>query len=149
MTGEIVYRPIGVIHTPYADKAPPQAVEDDDSGPFVLELHPRYEDGLRDLELFRYVYVIFHMDRVRGYDGTNLAHPPSLGGEAVGLFASRSPNRPNPIGIDIARILDISGRRVSTTGLSALDGTPLLDIKPYLSCDGKPDAGDGWRDRQR
>ena len=147
MTGEIVYSPIGLIRTPYADMAPSQGREDDDSGEFVLELYSRYEGALRDLECFRYIYVIFHMDRARGYDGTNLAHPPSLGGETVGLFASRSPNRPNTIGIDIARILDISGRMIFTTGLSALDGTPLLDIKPYFSSDAREDAGRGWKDR--
>jgi len=84
------------------------------------------------------------MDRVRGYDGSNLAHPPSHNGGTVGLFASRSPNRPNPIGIDIARVLRIEKNKVYTTGLSALDGTPLLDIKPYRDIDSKPDAGKGW-----
>ena len=148
MAGEIEYSSIGIIRTPYSDMAPTQGREDDDSGPFVLELKPCYEGALRDLECFRYIYVIFHIDRARGYDGSNLAHPPSLGGGTVGLFASRSPNRPNTIGIDIARILEIQGRRVFTTGLSALDGTPLLDIKPYLSRDAKTDAGQGWKDRE-
>ncbi len=140
----IAYHPIGIVRTPYRDTAPFQAIEDDDSGPFILELYPRYESALEDLECFRYVFVIFHMDRVRGYDGSNLAHPPSLNGGTVGLFASRSPNRPNPIGIDIARILKIEKNLVYTTGLSALDGTPLLDIKPYRNADSKPDAGKGW-----
>jgi tRNA-Thr(GGU) m(6)t(6)A37 methyltransferase TsaA len=147
VTGEIVYRPIGVIRTPYPDRAPSQAAEDHE-GEFWLEFHPGYEAALRDLECFRYIHVIFHMDRARGYDGTGLAHPPSLNGETVGLFASRSPNRPNTIGIDVARILSVEGCRIRTTGLSALDGTPLLDIKPYISSlDSRPDAGEGWRKR--
>jgi len=140
----IAYHPIGVVRTPYRDTAPFQAIEDDDSGQFILELLPRYESALEDLECFRYLIVIFHMDRVRGYDGSNVAHPPSLNGGTVGLFASRSPNRPNPIGIDIARIVKIEKNLVYTTGLSALDGTPLLDIKPYRNADSKPDAGKGW-----
>ncbi len=147
MSQEIVYRPIGVIRTSCMGVEPMQAGEDNGNGPFVLELLPEYEGALHDLECFRYIYVIFHMDRARGYDGTNLAHPPSLQGGTVGLFASRSPNRPNPIGIDIARILEIDGSRITTSRLSALDGTPLLDIKPYFDSDAKQDAGQGWKNR--
>ncbi len=141
---EIVYRAIGTIHTPYSDMAPFQAREDDTEGPFVLELLPQYETALEDLEYFRYVIVLFHMDRVRGYNGSNVAHPPSLKGGKVGLFASRSPNRPNPIGLDVARLLRIDGRKIYTSGLSVLDGTPLIDIKPYTKRDSKPDPGEGW-----
>ncbi|MCD4702593.1 MAG: tRNA (N6-threonylcarbamoyladenosine(37)-N6)-methyltransferase TrmO [Candidatus Aegiribacteria sp.] len=141
---KIVYRAIGTIHTPYSDMAPFQPRENDTEGPFVLELLPEYETALEDLECFRYVIVLFHMDRVRGYNGSNFAHPPSLGGGTVGLFASRSPNRPNPIGLDIARLLRIEGRSIYTSGLSALDGTPLIDIKPYTKRDSKPDPGEGW-----
>jgi len=141
---DILYRPIGVIHTPYAEMAPFQAREDDDSGEFCLELDRRYETGLQDLDRFRYIIVLFHIDRARGYNGSNMAHPPSLKGGTVGLFASRSPNRPNPIGLDVARLLEIRGNRIYTTGLSALDGTPLLDVKPYISLDSKTDPGEGW-----
>ena len=141
---EVIYRAIGTIHTPYSDMAPFQAREDDPEGPFVLELLPEYETALEDLEYFRYIIVLFHMDRVKGYNGSNVAHPPSLGGGTVGLFASRSPNRPNPIGLDVARILRIEGRRIYTSGLSVLDKTPLIDIKPYTKRDSKPDPGEGW-----
>ncbi|MCK5065523.1 MAG: tRNA (N6-threonylcarbamoyladenosine(37)-N6)-methyltransferase TrmO [Candidatus Fermentibacteraceae bacterium] len=141
---KIVYRAIGTIHTPYTDMAPFQAVEDDSEGPFILELLPEYETALKDLEHFKYVIVLFHMDRVKGYNGSNVAHPPSLRGGTVGLFASRSPNRPNPIGLDVARILRIEGNSIYTSGLSALDGTPLIDIKPYTRKDSKPDPGNGW-----
>ncbi len=145
---EIVYRPIGTIHTPYSDMAPFQARENDTEGPFILELLPEYETALENLDYFRYVIVLFHMDRARGYNGSNIAHPPSLGGGSVGLFASRSPNRPNPIGLDVARLLRIDGRNIYTSGLSVLDGTPLIDIKPYTKRDSKSDAGDGWTNRQ-
>ena len=145
---EIVYRPIGTIHTPYSDMAPFQAREDDTKGPFVLELLPEYETALEDLECFRYVIVLFHMDRARGYNCSNIAHPPSLKGGSVGLFASRSPNRPNPIGLDVARLLRIEGRKIYTSGLSAIDGTPLIDVKPYTKRDSKPDPGEGWTNRQ-
>ncbi len=141
---EIVYRAIGTIRTPYSDMAPFQAKEDDPNGPFVLELLPEYETALEDLEYFKYIIVLFHMDRVKGYNGSNVAHPPSLSGGKVGLFASRSPNRPNPIGLDVARILRIEENRIYTSGLSVLDGTPLIDIKPYTKRDSKPDPGEGW-----
>lgn len=136
---DIIYRPIGSIHSPYTDMAPFQANEDDTKGSFVLELLPEYETALQDLECFRYIIVLFHIDRARGYNGTNIAHPPSKKGGTTGLFASRSPNRPNPIGLDVARIIRIEGNRIFTSGLSALDGTPLIDIKPYISNDSKPD----------
>lgn len=117
--------------------APFQAVGDDTDGPFILELDERYATGLKDLEKHKYVIVFFHIDRAKGYNGSNIAHPPSMKGGSIGLFASRSPNRPNPIGIDVAKLLKIEGNKVYTSGLSALDGTPLLDIKPYLSIDCK------------
>ncbi len=128
--------------------APFQAEECDAEGPFVLELLPEYETALEDLECFRYIIVLFHMDRARGYNGSGVAHPPSLKGGIVGLFASRSPNRPNPIGLDVARLLGIEGRKVYTSGLSVLDETPLIDIKPYTRMDSKSDPGDGWANRQ-
>ena len=134
---EIIYHSIGTIHTPYTDTAPFQADENLDEGPFLLELEERFAPGLRDLEKHTHVIVLFHLDRARGYNGSNLAHPPSLKGGTVGLFASRSPNRPNTIGLDVARILKIDGNRIYTTGLSALDNTPLLDVKPYISADRK------------
>ena len=134
---EIIYKSIGVIHTPYTDMAPFQAIEDDTTGPFILELDGRYTSGLKDLDKHKYVIVFFHIDRAKGYNGSNIAHPPSMKGGTTGLFASRSPNRPNAIGIDVARLLKIDGNKVHTSGLSALNGTPLLDIKPYLSVDCK------------
>ena len=134
---EIVYNSIGVIHTPYVDMAPFQAMENDTNGPFVLELEERYSSGLKDLEKRKYLMVFFHIHRARGYNGSNIAHPPSMNGGSTGRFASRSPNRPNTIGIDVVRLLKIEGNKVYTSGLSALDGTPLLDIKPYLTVDCK------------
>jgi len=141
---DIIYRPIGIIHSPYNDIAPFQAEEDGKGGSFVLELDPKYETALQDLDRFNYVIVLFHMDRAKGYNGSNIAHPPSLHGGSVGLFASRSPNRPNTIGLDVTRMLRIEKCMIFTSGLSALDGTPLLDVKPYIECDAKLDHGEGW-----
>lgn len=134
---QIIYNSIGVIHTSYIDMAPFQAVEDDTNGPFILEVDEQYATGLKDLEKHKYVIVFFHIDRAKGYNGSNIAHPPSMKGGSIGLFASRSPNHPNTIGIDVAKLLKIEGNKVYTSGLSALEGTPLLDIKPYLDVDSK------------
>ncbi len=134
---KIIYHSIGIIRTPYVKMAPFQAKEDDDSGEFILELEEKYASGLKDLEKRKYVIVLFHIDRARGYNGSNTAHPPSMNGGTTGLFASRSPNRPNPVGLDVARLLKIEGNRVYTSGLSALDKTPLLDLKPYITVDRK------------
>lgn len=140
---EIIYKPIGLIHSPYKNMAPFQPMENDTNGPFVLELMPEYETALQDLEYFRYIIVLFHIDRAKGYNGSNVAHPPSLSGGTVGLFASRSPNRPNPIGLDVAKLLRIEKNMIYTSGLSALDGTPLIDVKPYTKKDSKSDPGIG------
>lgn len=141
---EIIYKPIGLIHSPYKNLAPFQPRENDTNGPFVLELMPEYETALHDLEYFRYIIVLFHIDRAKGYNGSNVAHPPSLSGGTVGLFASRSPNRPNPIGLDVAKLLRIEKNMIYTSGLSVLDGTPLIDVKPYTKKDSKSDPGIGW-----
>lgn len=139
----IVFEPIGVVHTPYRERAPRQPVEDDDTGEFRIELFPRYRGALRLIDRFSYVYVLFYMDRT-GYRG-NEAHPPGLEGGSVGLFASRSPHRPNAIGLDVARIIEVvNDLQLRTSGLSALDGSPLLDLKPYTPGDVKPDASPGW-----
>ncbi|MBN2586731.1 MAG: tRNA (N6-threonylcarbamoyladenosine(37)-N6)-methyltransferase TrmO [Candidatus Fermentibacteraceae bacterium] len=139
----IEYHPIGIIRSPYRERAPSQGREDDVTGQFYLEVLPGLETALLDLEGFEYIIVLFHMDRIRGYDGSNIAHPPHMNGKSVGLFASRSPNRPNPIGLDVARIIRVDGARVYTSGLSALDGSPLLDIKPYIGLDSKLLHGSG------
>ena len=144
----VLYRPIGVIRTPYVECAPFQAIENDDRGNFILELFPQFKGSLDKLELFSHIFIIFHMDRVKGYSGSNVAHPPNLNGKTVGLFASRSQNRPNSIGFDIARIKKIEELRIFTSGLSALDKTPLLDIKPYTSFDLKPEANNGWGNKE-
>lgn len=134
---DIVYHPIGTVKTPYPDMAPFQGRENDENGPFILELKEEYASGLQGLSEGQWIVILFHIDRARGYNGSNLAHPPHMNGKTIGLWASRSPNRPNPIGMDTARIVRIEGNLVYTTGLSALDGTPLLDLKPVISSCGR------------
>ncbi|MCK5312210.1 MAG: SAM-dependent methyltransferase, partial [Desulfobacteraceae bacterium] len=103
-------------------------------------------DGLADLDLFKYIYAIFYIDRL--HDDVSMKITPSWAPDIkVGLFASRSPNRPNPIGISIVKIKKIVNNEIFTSGLDVFDKTPLLDIKPYIKdLDSKDDANQGWVD---
>lgn len=136
---------IGIIRTPYLKDAPYQPVDTDEKG-FRLELSGRYVAGLKDLSKFNYIYVLFWADRVTG-ESENLMSPPWTEGKEVGIFASRSPARPNPIGLSIVRVKKIVANKVYTSGLDVFDKTPLLDIKPYIKdLDNKDDANYGWVD---
>ena len=139
----VVFQPIGVIRTPYKESAPYQPI-DGDEGDFRLVLDPIYEQGLKGLETFRYITVLYYLHRVEG-DVELIVRPPWAGGVAVGVFASRAPNRPNPLGLSVVRLLGVEGNVVRVSGLDVYDGTPLLDIKPYVrELDSKADANYGW-----
>ena len=134
---------IGIIKTPYLDSAPYQPVDTDDQE-FYLQLESEYIAGLKDLDSFTYIYVLYFIDRLNAIPKMEVS-PPWAAGRQVGLFASRSPVRPNPIGLSVVRIKKIIGNRVYTSGLDVFDGTPLLDIKPYINdLDSKCDANNGW-----
>ena len=120
---------IGTIRTPYRETAPFRPPEDAE-GEFVVIVDREYEPGLKDLGQFSHIIVLFWFDRSQR--SNILVHPPHLGGRESGLFASRSPNRINKIGINVVRILRIEGNRVYTSPMDILDGSPLLDIKPYI-----------------
>ena len=139
----VSFQPIGSIHTPYTDSAPYQPVEDD-SGDFRVVLDPVYADGLQLLENFTYIYLLYYIHRLERGIAMRVS-PPWAGGRKVGLFASRSPVRPNPIGLSIVRLKSVQGNELITSGLDVFDGTPLLDIKPYIrDLDTKADANYGW-----
>lgn len=137
------FEPIGVIRTPYTDSAPYQPVADDE-GDFRIVLDQRYTAGLAELNAFRYIYVLYVIHRVT--EKPSMTVPIHWAGQkAVGVFASRSPVRPNPIGLSIVQIREVVGNEIVTSGLDVFDGTPVLDIKPYLDeLDAKPDANLGW-----
>jgi tRNA-Thr(GGU) m(6)t(6)A37 methyltransferase TsaA len=134
---------IGIIRTPYTYKAANQPIKND-KGEFCILIDPSYADGLRELELFHYIYVIYYMHRTKRKESMTVI-PPWTGNMKVGLFASRSPVRPNPIGISIVRVKRIIHNRIFTSGIDVFDGTPLIDIKPYIKdLDSKCDANYGW-----
>jgi len=143
ISGDFNLKQIGVIRTPYTDNAPYQPVEEDE-GDFRIVVDSQYGDSLYKLEGFRYIYVIYYIHRVK-QEFSEIVSPTWADGIKVGVFASRSPVRPNPIGISIVQIKGIKNNEIFTSGLDVFDGTPLLDIKPYIKdLDSKPDANYGW-----
>jgi len=140
---EISLNAIGSIKTPYLETAPYQPVDTDDQE-FYLQLKPEYVAGLKTLDSFTYIYVLYFIDRLKTAVTMEVS-PPWAAGKEIGLFASRSPVRPNPIGLSVVRVKKIIDDRVYTSGLDVFDGTPLLDIKPYINdLDSKCDANNGW-----
>jgi tRNA-Thr(GGU) m(6)t(6)A37 methyltransferase TsaA len=143
---EITYRPIGVIHSPFKSKegVPIQPVYGKGVEGYV-EIFPEYAEGLKDLDGFSHVILIYHFHLSSGYD---LLVKPFLDSEMRGVFATRAPKRPNPIGISIVRLKEINGSIVHICDVDILDGTPLLDIKPYVpEFDNRTDVKVGWLEK--
>ncbi|MFH1143901.1 MAG: tRNA (N6-threonylcarbamoyladenosine(37)-N6)-methyltransferase TrmO [Candidatus Eisenbacteria bacterium] len=142
----IVYRPIGVIRSPHVDGAatpiqPVFAV----GIPGRVELEADYAEGLRDLDGFSHLFLIYHFHRAAP---ARLLARPFLDDQERGVFATRAPARPNPIGISLVRLQRIEGRVLHVEDIDVLDGTPLLDIKPYAPrFDDRRGACSGWLER--
>jgi tRNA-Thr(GGU) m(6)t(6)A37 methyltransferase TsaA len=126
----LAYRPVGVIHSPFKEAfgAPIQSVAARDVEG-VVELFPQYAEGLRDIDGFSHLILIYHFHLS---DKSSLTVRPYLDDETHGVFATRAPARPNPIGISVVRLTRVDGTRLHITGVDILDGTPVLDIKPYI-----------------
>ena len=139
---------IGRIRTPWQsrDDCPKNGRESD--AVCTIELDPRFGDGLKGLDTASHVLVLYWMDQARR---DLVLQAPRHYGELRGTFALRSPVRPNPIAASVTRLTGIDGNTLSVVGLDCVDGTPLLDIKPYFaSTDSVPDASVGWHaGRQR
>lgn len=140
---EIIFSPIGLIKTPYIENAPYQAVEEAE-GDFKVVLDSEYSDGLKRLDEFNYCYVIFYLDRLNKKPSM-IVKPPWAGGIEAGMFATRTPVRPNPVGLSIVSIKKIENNIIHIGGIEVYNDTPLLDIKPYIpGLDSKSDANSGW-----
>ena len=126
---EIVYRPIGVIHSPF-DEPTGMPIQPCYAGGTSgeVELFREFAPGLSDLDQFTHLHLIYHFHRSTGYE---LSVIPYLDAEERGLFATRSPRRPNPIGLSVVRLLGVVGARLRVGDVDIVDGTPLLDIKPF------------------
>src|SRR5262249_523059 len=135
--------PIGFASTPYTEtsqipKGP--GAKHDAAG--VLKLLPEFEPGLFDIEGFSHLSVIWEFGRSKDYD--LVAHPPADDGRPHGVFATRSPRRPNPIALSTVELLRRDGANLHVRGVDMLDGTPILDIKPYLSSIPDEKLRRGW-----
>lgn len=139
----VVYRPIGIIHSPHKDPEQTPIQPMFAAGcRGTAEIFPEYVDGLRDLDGFSHIYLLYHLHLAR--PGPLLVTP-FLQRIERGVFATRSPHRPNPIGLSIVRLERRECNLLYLDGLDMLDGTPLLDIKPYTSrFDCIQSTRDGW-----
>ncbi len=130
------FAPVGIIHSCYSEKfGIPRQSRLVESASAMLELLPPYDtpEALRRIEEFSHLWILFVFHRSEPVPGRVTARPPRLGGnERVGVFASRSPFRPNPIGLSVVELRGVEGIRLKLGGGDFLDGTPVLDIKPYI-----------------
>jgi tRNA-Thr(GGU) m(6)t(6)A37 methyltransferase TsaA len=126
---EFSMHPIGVIHSPFTEKdqTPIQAARSQVIG--RVELYPEFVEGLKDIEGLSHIHLLYVFHRSSGY---SLQVRPFLDDQEHGLFSTRYPERPNPIGMSTVRLLFRQGNTLTVEGVDVLDGTPLLDIKPYV-----------------
>ena len=137
-----VFTPIGVVRSPFTDTSEiPKGLGAEHRAEGVLEIAPALEAGLADVEGFSHLYVLWVFDRVTDVELT--AWPPA-DDRPHGVFATRSPQRPNPIGLTVVELLGREGCRLRVAGVDMLDGTPILDIKPYLSSIPPESLRRGW-----
>lgn len=127
---EIRYRPIGTVHSPFNDarETPIQPVGAHDVNGSV-EVFPEFAEGLKDLEGFSHIVLVYHFHLSRG---ASLLAVPFMDDEEHGVFAMRGAARPNPIGISVVRLVGIEGNMLHVRDVDIVEGTPLLDIKPYV-----------------
>lgn len=134
--------PIGYVRSPFiSTKAIPKGlgVKHDEEG--FLEILPEFELGLTDIEGFSHLFVIWAFDRSEGFE---LFGPTPADNRPHGLFATRSPRRPNPIALTVVELLGRDGPKLRVRGVDMLDGTPILDIKPYMSSIPAEKLRRGW-----
>lgn len=124
-------QPIGYVKSPYQNtKQIPKGFDAKHDVEGILELLPQFETGLADIQGFSHLFVLWVFDRAGGFE--LLANPPT-DNRPHGVFATRSPRRPNPIGLTVVELLRRDGASLHVRGVDMLDGTPILDLKPYLS----------------
>jgi tRNA-Thr(GGU) m(6)t(6)A37 methyltransferase TsaA len=127
---KVLFQPIGTIHTPFTKREgmPIQPSRAKDTRGTV-EVLPEYAEGLADLEGFSHIFLLYHFHRSTGH---RLKVVPFLDAEEHGVFATRAPSRPNALGLSLVGLISIEENLLSVEGVDILDGTPLLDIKPYV-----------------
>ena len=127
---EIHYAPIGLVHSPFTDTAGMPIQPAGAAGVRgTITVKPEFAEGLKDLEGFSQIILLYHFHRTNGFA---LRLIPFLDTESRGVFATRAPRRPNAIGLSVVRLVGVAGNELSVENLDILDGTPLIDIKPYV-----------------
>lgn len=145
---EIKYKPIGFIHSPFTslEDMPIQPVGKA-SAPGTIDILPEFSEGLKDVAGFSHLILIYHLHEVHRQQ---LTVTPFLDQQPRGIFATRAPTRPNPVGISVVRLLKVEGNRLYVDDVDILDGTPLIDIKPYVpEFDVRAEARAGWLESAR
>ncbi|MFO7816023.1 MAG: ribonuclease HI [Halanaerobiales bacterium] len=139
----INFEPIGKIRSPYKDQENiPRQPDIEAEGEFILEIEAKFKKALKGLEKYDYLIVIFYLDQIDKKNLEMIINPTySSSSKKRGLFATRTPNRPNKIGLSTVGLKYIDENKIHITGIDAIDGTPILDIKPYYkSLDSKEDS---------
>ncbi len=135
-------QPIGHVRSPYKNtKEIPKGFGAKHDAEGILEILPQFEAGLTDIEGFSHLFVVWVFDRSEGFE---LLGTPPIDDRPHGVFATRSPRRPNPIGLTVVELLRSEGNALHVRGLDMLDGTPILDLKPYLSSVPADQLKRGW-----
>ena len=145
---EITYTPIGVIHSPFTDTADMPIQTAGAAGvQGTVEIFPEYAAGLQDLAGFSYIILLYHFHRSKA---SSLLVRPFLDRQPRGVFATRAPRRPNSIGISVVKLVEVVDQELRIEYVDVLDGTPLLDIKPYIpEVDAHTVARVGWLEAVR
>jgi tRNA (adenine37-N6)-methyltransferase len=140
---KIEFQPIGIIHSPFKEqKGTPIQPKRDKGTKGFIDIFPEYKEGLDDLDGFSHIILLYHLHLSKDY---SLKVVPYLDTVERGLFATRAPRRPNPIGLSVVRLDKIEGTTIHISNLDIIDGTPLLDIKPYVPHFDDPyDIRIGW-----
>jgi tRNA-Thr(GGU) m(6)t(6)A37 methyltransferase TsaA len=143
------FKPIGTVHSPF--KSAGEIRQEDywtpdgfDRIEGRLEIFPEFMKGLEHIDGFSHVIVLFAFHAAG--EGKLTARPP-FESDAKGVFATRSPRRPNPLGLTVVRVLERRENNIRIAGVDMIEGTPVLDVKPYTSRDLKPDARFGWLEK--
>ncbi|NPV61741.1 MAG: tRNA (N6-threonylcarbamoyladenosine(37)-N6)-methyltransferase TrmO [Methanotrichaceae archaeon] len=135
-------RPIGVVHTPYQKREDIPRQGRLSSEICEIEVFEEYAAGLKDIEQCTHLFVLFWLHLS---NREMLTARPPMDGQEHGVFATRSPNRPNPIALDVVELIEVNERKLKVKGMDALDGSCLLDLKPYSAAiDSFPLARIGW-----
>ena len=139
---EISFKPIGIVHSPFKEKDDIKKWRNTNPNGFQsvkgeLEIFDEFAEGLQDLDGFSHIILIFAFHK--SAEKKLFAHPP-YDKKRRGIFSTRSPNRPNPIGFTVLRLLNRDKNNIHVQGMDMIEGTPILDIKPYTPRDQKPEA---------